>query len=392
MIHDVPANLLGRFLIACGLSHDFDARRDDPFTPELPGIGKSPRLSKGSPQLFPFVSFVDIFFTFQFLFHPDVLPFGIFRAPEINRTLHTIHPDSVWPIVVLSNSRDSQVIKMKSCSAALCLAALLFLSLAQPGSALRAQTSSGAAANPAAVPSDRLSEAWWAQRHQAILQQNASHSNAELLLVGGSTFSNFDKTEPPDENFQPVWNQFYAPRHALNLGFSGDTTSNVLWRIDNGELDGLDPRVVVVLVGGANTALENQTAAQTVDGIDAVVGDIARRLPMAHIVLLGILPDGVSAAITARDQEINARLGSLFTGNRNVLYLDVGAIFYQRGSLNASLFLHTPREGIPLQPNIIGQRRLAEAIEPALSNLLRDSLRSASLSPADIAQQLAAQR
>ncbi len=276
-------------------------------------------------------------------------------------------------------------------SIALGSAAFLFLSLAQPLAALRAQTPAGAA-NPAAVPADRLSESWWAQRHQAILQETASHATSELLLIGDSTFNNFDKTEPPDENFQPVWNQFYAPRHALNLGFAGDTTSNVLWRIDHGELDGLDPRVVVVLVGGANTALEDQTAAQTVDGIDAVVGDIARRLPMAHIVLVGILPDGVSAAITARDQAINARLGSLFTGDRRVLYLDVGAIFYQRGSLNGSLFLHTPREGVPMQPNLIGQRRLAEAIEPALANLLRDSLRSASLSPSEMARQLAAQR
>jgi lysophospholipase L1-like esterase len=280
---------------------------------------------------------------------------------------------------------------MKTYSAALSLAAFLFLSLAQPQSTLRAQTSAGAA-NPAAVPADRLSDPWWAHRHQAILQENPSHATSELLLIGDSTFNNFDKTEPPDENFQPVWNQFYAPRHALNLGFAGDTTSNVLWRIDHGELDGLDPRVVVVLVGGANTAIENQTAAETEDGIDAVVGDIARRLPMAHIVLLGILPDGVSPAITARDQEINSRLGTLFSGDRRVLYLDIGAIFYQRGSLNASLFLRTPREGVAMQPNIIGQRRLAEAIEPAISNLLRDSPRAGSFSPAEIAQQLAAQR
>jgi lysophospholipase L1-like esterase len=280
---------------------------------------------------------------------------------------------------------------MKSCSAALSLAALLLLSLAQPGSALRAQTSAGAA-NPAAVAADRLSESWWAQRHQSILQNAPSHSTSELVLIGDSTFNNFDKSQPPDENFQSLWNQFYAPRHALNLGFNGDTTSNVLWRIDNGELNGLDPRVVVVLVGGANTAVEDQSAPQTVDGIDAVVGDIARHLPMAHIVLVGILPDGVSAAITARDQEINSHLESLFAGDRHVLYLDVGAIFYQRGSLNASLFLRTPRQGLAMQPNLVGQRRLAEAIEPAISNLLRDSPRTASLSQNEMMQQLATQR
>lgn len=274
---------------------------------------------------------------------------------------------------------------MKTCSVALSLAALLSLSMARPHAVLQAQTFAGPA-NPAAIPADRLNESWWAQRHASILQNAARHADSELLLIGDSTFNNFDVANPPDQDFQLVWKQFYAPRRALNLGFTGDTTSNVLWRIDHGELDGLDPRVVVVLVGGANTAVEDQTARQTVDGIDAVVGDIARRLPLARIVLLGILPAGVSAEKNARDQEVNSRLETLFAGDRRVLYLDIGAIFYDRGALNQDMFCATRTQGEVLHPNLLGQLRLAEAIEPAISNLLRDTPRTGTPLPNELVQ------
>src|SRR5579885_396668 len=99
-----------------------------------------------------------------------------------------------------------------------------------------------APANPAVVPADRLNEPWWAERHKAVLAAIQNHPDAQLLLIGDSITNNYDKANPPDENFQPTWNEFYAPRKALNLGFSGDTTSHVLWRLDHGEVTGLHPK------------------------------------------------------------------------------------------------------------------------------------------------------
>jgi lysophospholipase L1-like esterase len=263
--------------------------------------------------------------------------------------------------------------------------------LAQPRSAPAAQPvksqSIATSVNPAAVPAARLSESWWAARHQSILESAARHADAEVVFIGDSTFNNYDLAKPPAEDFQSIWKQFYAPRRALNLGFSGDTTSNVLWRIDNGELDGLNPRAVVLLVGSANTALDNQTALQTANGIDAVVGDIARRLPGARIVVLGVLPSGISAEKTAREQEVNSRLENFFAGDRRVLYLDIDAIFYNGGALNPDLFCDQTIRGKPLLPNALGQLRLAEAIEPALANLLGDSRRFFADSPDQIVQQ-----
>lgn len=82
------------------------------------------------------------------------------------------------------------------------------------------------------------------------------------------------KAKAPDEDFQPTWQTFYGSRGALNLGFSGDGTENVLWRLANGEVDGLQPKVALVLIGTNNTGHLGQTAEQTQLGIDAVVAAI----------------------------------------------------------------------------------------------------------------------
>src|SRR3954469_8673018 len=129
-------------------------------------------------------------------------------------------------------------------------AALLFLS-----ACIAAQISKAAGlSNPAIVPTDRLSEGWWAERHESVLKQvKWERRDTQLLMIGDSITNNYDKPNPPDEDFKPTWQQFYEPRRALNLGFSGDTTAHVLWRLQHGEIDGIQPKVAVVLIGTNNT-------------------------------------------------------------------------------------------------------------------------------------------
>lgn len=233
----------------------------------------------------------------------------------------------------------------------------------------------GTAANPATTPADRLGEAWWAQRHNAVLAEVQAHPDTQLLLIGDSITNNYDKATEPDENFQPVWKQFYAPRKALNLGFSGDTTAHVLWRLDHGEVKGLHPKVAIVLIGTNNTGYVNQTAEQTRTGIDAVVADLDVRLPETRILLLGILPSDVSPSKTERDRAVNGYLAACYAGNPRVTYLDIGSIFYKNGALNAEIFYdpRLPQNGKPLHPDTNGQRMMAEAIEPTLAKLMGDA-------------------
>src|SRR5579862_6387499 len=166
------------------------------------------------------------------------------------------------------------------------LAALLCLAALVPIHHSFGQEAPSPGPNPAVVPSDRLSEPWWAARHKAVLEAARQHPDTQLLLIGDSITNNYDKADLPNENFQPTWKQFYEPRKALNLGFSGDTTAHLLWRLDHGEVDGLHPKAVVLLIGTNNTGHYNQTAEETETGIDAVIADLEDRLPETNILLL----------------------------------------------------------------------------------------------------------
>lgn len=237
------------------------------------------------------------------------------------------------------------------------------------------QAPTPSSANPSTTAKDRLAEPWWAARHKAILAALPTHADAKLLLIGDSITNNYEKANPPNENFLPIWKQYYEPRKALNLGFSGDTTANVLWRLDHGEVAGLHPKAVVLLIGTNNTAYFDQTAEQTEAGIDAVIVDLEFHLPETKILLLGILPTGLPSM--SRDMDVNSYLATRYAGGHDpqVDFIDIGVIFYLGGTL-ADGFFYDPSFTPPkpaLHPNTLGQRRMASAIEPALARLMGEA-------------------
>lgn len=239
------------------------------------------------------------------------------------------------------------------------------------GASVTAQTP----VHPAAMSADRLSESWWADRHKAVLEAVKSQPDTQLLMIGDSITNNYDKANPPDENFQPTWKEFYEPRKAINLGFSGDTTANVLWRLDHGEVDGLHPKAAVLLIGTNNTGHAQQSAEETEVGIDAVIAELEQRLPETHILLLGLLPSDISPEKAVRDEAVNRYLATCYGENARVTYLDISSIFYANGQLNTAIYYdpRLPQHGRALHPDTVGQRRMAEAIEPTLAKLMDNS-------------------
>jgi lysophospholipase L1-like esterase len=264
-----------------------------------------------------------------------------------------------------------------------CLGGLMLL---YPLSGRAGQPATKTVVNPAIVPQDRLQEVWWAQRHQAVLEAVHQHPETALLMIGDSITNDFDKDEPPDQDLQPIWQQFYAPRHALNLGFSGDTTAHVLWRLDHGEVEGLHPQAAVLLIGTNNTGTFNETAEQTEAGIDAVIGALEQKLPATKIMLLGILPSGLAEDKVARDRKVNEYLAACYSEDPRVSYLDLGSLFYKNGALNQGLFYdpRMPWHGSALHLDTVGHRMMAEAIEPALAELMGDTPRIPLASMAEI--------
>jgi lysophospholipase L1-like esterase len=233
------------------------------------------------------------------------------------------------------------------------------------------------------TPSDRMGEDWWAKKHEAVLARIKANPDVGLIMVGDSITQNYEKSKLPDENFQPIWQEFYAPRKALNLGYSGDTTENVLWRLDHAEVDGIHPAAAVVLIGTNNTGWREETAEQTEHGIDAVVTKLEEKLPETQILLLGILPSGVAPRAVEANLRVNEYLAAKYgpasgTGDSRLTYLDIGSIFFENGKLNEEIFYdpRLPQHGKPLHPDTVGQRRMAEAIEPTLEHILNDPARA----------------
>jgi len=142
-------------------------------------------------------------------------------------------------------------------------------------------------ANTAVVPVSKLEEDgynWWARHAEALRIKDSI--NPEIVLIGNS-ITHFWGGYPAlkDANGQPrksngpqSWTGLFGPYRVLNLGFGWDRTQNALWRLDNGELDGLHPRVVVIDIGTNNTSQTDHarmnTAPEIVEGIKAVCGRV----------------------------------------------------------------------------------------------------------------------
>ena len=215
---------------------------------------------------------------------------------------------------------------------------------------------------------------WWRDRHHEKLARLRS-GRVDLAWYGDSITQDWEKTGPPEWlDFAPVWDRFYGDRNAVNLGFKGDNTAHLLWRIQNGQAGGISPSAAVVLIGANNLGRVRWNASQTVAGIEAVVVELRRRLPRTRLLLLGVLPSERSKWVTRTTEHINARLAETFgTGAvPGVTYMDVGGIFLRDGRVDRSQYydpLLNPPEPV-LHPTAQAQARIATAIEPTLAAML----------------------
>jgi len=186
-----------------------------------------------------------------------------------------------------------------------------------------------------------------------------SQGQAEVIFVGDSI------TQGWEGNGKEVWAKYYTPRHALNLGIGSDHTQHVLWRLDHGNLDGLKPKVAVVLIGVNNIPGDQNTPRQVLEGVTAVVQKIREKLPETKVLLLGIFPFREDfCAQRAKALQVNQALHKLDDG-QGIRFLDIGHLFIQSdGKISKDImrdFLH---------PSAAGYRLWAEAIEPDLATML----------------------
>ena len=203
----------------------------------------------------------------------------------------------------------------------------------------------------------------WQDRHKLLNKRAAEAGDkAEVIFIGDSI------TQGWEGEGKEAWAKYYAHRHAVNLGIGGDRTQHVLWRLDHGNLDGLKPKAVVLMIGTNNSNGEDNTPAQIAEGVTAIVKRLREKLPDTKILLLAIFP---------RSENFSAQRGKLaminqvirkLADDKNVFWVDFGHRFLSDdGTLPRELmpdYLHLSKRGYEIW---------AEAIEDKLASILGDT-------------------
>lgn len=212
-------------------------------------------------------------------------------------------------------------------------------------------------ADSSTKPSSRMGETWYAARHSDKLSQ-LSKKNVDIIFIGDSI------TERWESLGSKYWPGIYVTLTALNLGFRGDQTQHVLWRLENGQIDGISPKIAVLLIGTNNLS---HTAQEVADGIEAICNTIKRKLPKTKILLLAILPrDDRGPIVRQKNCEINARISSLHD-NHQIFFLDIGShLLDGLGNVRRDLLPDL------LHPNSDGYQLCAAILEPTLRKLLEN--------------------
>lgn len=208
---------------------------------------------------------------------------------------------------------------------------------------------------PPSIDYPWMSIATWHGIHQNFLNK-IKDGKIDLLFLGDSI------TEQWREN--AVWKKYYSAMNPANFGIGGDLTQNLLWRVSNGEADGFQPKVAVVLIGTNNTGGDKPE--DIARGIAAIVSVLREKLPTTKVLVLGILPRGLDAKTPLRDKiaAVNQLLEKQADG-KMIVYLDLGPKLVDKdGILQADVApdaLHLSEKGYQIW---------AETMDPVLKKMM----------------------
>jgi (4-O-methyl)-D-glucuronate---lignin esterase len=231
----------------------------------------------------------------------------------------------------------------------------------QAGAAQGGSAAPGAPAGPADQPAARNDDATWVAKHRELIEK-AKRGNIDLYFEGDSITRRWEATHK--EN----WERNFAGWRAADFGAGGDRTQNVLYRLENGELDGVNPKVVVLLLGTNNVGFEpfkgsdEALVADVTRGVKACLDVIRQKAPKAKILLLGITPrntDGTTALMPTINK-INERLARL-GDNKRIKYLNINDKLADK---DGQLYEGMTEDGLHLTDK--GYQVWADAMRPVL--------------------------
>ena len=181
--------------------------------------------------------------------------------------------------------------------------------------------------NPAATPTPRKNKAGkndenWMKRHDGFVAI-AKKGDVPILFHGDSITDGWR-----NKYGKATWEKYFLQWKAENFGIGGDKTEEVLWRLQNGELDGIKPKLVVLMIGTNNTG-GKLTAEQIAGGITAIVKTIHDKSKDTKVLLLAVFPRGEKPGTPIREKiaNINKIIAKLDDGGKTVKYMDIGDKF-----------------------------------------------------------------
>ena len=223
----------------------------------------------------------------------------------------------------------------------------------------------GQASAPADKPAARNDDPVWVAKHRELLEK-AKRGRVDLYFEGDSITRRWEATH------RESWDRNFGGWRAGNFGAGGDRTQNVLYRVLNGELDGVNPKVVVLLIGTNNVGPtppggdDGPLAREVVKGIKACLKALREKAPRAKILLVGITPrntDG-STALMLTINRINKRLAKLADGRR-VRFLNLNDRLADK---DGQLYEGMTDDGLHLTDK--GYQVWADAMKPILTEWL----------------------
>ncbi len=202
---------------------------------------------------------------------------------------------------------------------------------------------------------------WWGQRQKRV-NERLRKGKVGMLFIGDSI------THGWENRGRKIWNEYYAPRNAVNMGFSGDRTEHVLWRLDNSNLKRISPKLAVVMTGTNNSNGDEYTAEEIADGIIAICERLRCKLPKTKILLLAIFPRGQEPTAQREKNAKASLLASQIADGEMIHYLDINSGFLSEDGMLG-------RDIMPdyLHPNKTGYKIWAEAIEPKVAELMGEN-------------------
>lgn len=229
----------------------------------------------------------------------------------------------------------------------LCLAALLTLSTSLARAEDKPDT---------VVPVPR--DGKWTMVHESINAQ-AMQGDIGIVFLGDSITAGWAR------NGKEVWDKFYGPRKPLNAGIGGDRTQHVLWRLDNGNINGIQPKLAVLMIGTNNSGAN--TSEDIAKGVKAIVERLRAKLPETKVLVLGIFPRGPDAEDAKRKVNIGANeIVKTLADGKMIHYLDISDKFLAAdGTLSKDIMpdlLHLSPQGYQIW---------AESIEPQVAALIK---------------------